>query len=308
MRPALSIVIFTVTSGLGYGWVFIFLLLDLSGVSPFSEDSGRIVAGVIAIALITVGLVSSTTHLANPKNAWRAVVRVRTSWLSREAVLALLFYPLFTAYLFAATQDPTSGLSVILGCVSAVVAIATVATTAMIYACLRTIRQWRTPLTPVNFVAMALALGGLAHLVFRALRNTQPIDVANTAVMFLLLIAFAGKLAYYLQFSLPDSSRINAATGFKRAKVRLLDVGHTAGTFLTREFGFEVSHALLAVLKVLALAFGFALPALIVARTAEPLPLVGALVLAYIGALVERWLFFAEAQHVVRLYHGQDAT
>ena len=26
------------------------------------------------------------------------------------------------------------------------------------------------------------------------------------------------------------------------------------------------------------------------------------------GAVVERWLFFAEAEHVVRLYHGQRAV
>ena len=89
------------------------------------------------------------------------------------------------------------------------------------------------------------------------------------------------------------------------ATVRLLDVGHTAGNFLTHEFDYRVSRAMLVVLKVLALGAGFVLPSLIVARTPEPLPMLGALVLAYAGALVERWLFFAEAQHVVRLYHGQ---
>ena len=89
---------------------------------------------------------------------------------------------------------------------------------------------------------------------------------------------------------------------------RLLDVGHTAGTFLTDEFGFQASRALLLGLRVVCLLSGFVLPALIVARLAEPAMLFVAVVLALFGAVVERWLFFAEAQHVVRLYHGQPAT
>jgi DMSO reductase anchor subunit len=33
-----------------------------------------------------------------------------------------------------------------------------------------------------------------------------------------------------------------------------------------------------------------------------------AAVIAYLGILVERWLFFAEARHVVNLYHGLQRT
>ena len=37
---------------------------------------------------MSLGLLSSVLHLANPKNAWRSFSRFRTSWLSREAVFA----------------------------------------------------------------------------------------------------------------------------------------------------------------------------------------------------------------------------
>ena len=94
------------------------------------------------------------------------MVRVRTSWLSREAALALAFYPLFIGYLFVAHADVGTSLALALGWLSALVAAATLFATSMIYACLRTIRQWRTPLTPLNFMLIALSLGGLTQLAF----------------------------------------------------------------------------------------------------------------------------------------------
>lgn len=306
MHPALSIIAFTVSTGLGYGWVALSILLDLSGIAPFVSDSHRLWSGIVALILITAGLLSSVAHLANPRNAWRAVFRVRTSWLSREGVMALLFYPPFLAYLVFAGR--AEAVPTVLALLCALMALGTVLCTAMIYACLRTIRQWRTPLTPLNFLAISLSLGGLAHLFSRALSTETTLGAGSTVVLLLLLAAFAGKLAYFLSMGLPDSTSISIATGFRMATVRLLDVGHTAGTFLTDEFGYEVSRSLLVSLRVLVLVAGFVIPAIIVARNAQPLGLAFAFLLALAGALVERWLFFAEAQHVVRLYHGQTAT
>ncbi len=308
MHPALSIIFFTVTSGLGYGWVVIALVLDLSAPSAFPDPGARVWSGILALVLITAGLLSSTMHLANPKNAWRAVVRVRTSWLSREAVLSLVFYPVFVAYLVLAWRGESGPAMTLFGGLSVLVALATLFSTAMIYACLRTIRQWRTPFTPLNFTVIALALGGLAHLAYRSLVQPPVVDGANTAVMLLLLLAFSSKLAYYLEIGLPPTQTISTATGFRMATVRLLDVGHTAGTFLTDEFGYQVSRPMIVLLRVVSLAAGLAVPALIVVRSSHLAPLVGAALLGYAGALVERWLFFAEAQHVVRLYHGQAET
>ena len=306
MHPALSIVVFTVTSGLGFGWIALSLIFDLSGLAPLPDAASRTWSGVLAIALVTVGLVSSTLHLANPRNAWRAVVRVRTSWLSREAVLALAFYPIFIGYLLLASIDPTRAVVAALGWLSVLVSVITVFATSMIYACLRTIRQWRTPLTPFNFIAIAVALGALAHLAHLTVLGSPSADFVRAVSMLLVSVAFAGKLVYYLKIGLPPTRSLSAAVGFRMATVRLLDVGHTAGTFLTDEFDYRVSRAMLVVLKLLVLTIGFIVPLLIVARASEPSASLGALLLCFLGMLLERWLFFAEAQHVVRLYHGQS--
>ena len=44
---------------------------------------------VLALALISGGLLSSTLHLGNPQRAWRALSQWRSSWLSREGVMAI---------------------------------------------------------------------------------------------------------------------------------------------------------------------------------------------------------------------------
>src|ERR1700754_1983072 len=90
MHPAPSIIIFTTLSGLGYGLA---ATLGLGLLDP-AAISTRL-AYLLALALISGGLLSSTLHLGNPQRAWRALSQWRSSWLSREGVLAVAtFLPL----------------------------------------------------------------------------------------------------------------------------------------------------------------------------------------------------------------------
>jgi DMSO reductase anchor subunit len=105
---------------------------------------------------------------------------------------------------------------------------------------------------------------------------------------------------------------MKTATGFTRANVRLLDVGHTAGTFLTEEFGYVPERTIVALFKTLVFVLGFILPGLIIfgmtSGEASSTLAITALISAVIGIGLERWLFFAEARHVVNLYHGAPNT
>src|SRR5436190_21342228 len=91
MNPAYSVILFTTASGAGYG---LLALLGLVGFNhgPASSFIFGLVALVIALGLITVGLLSSTFHLGHPERAWRAFSQWRSSWLSREGVAAVLTY------------------------------------------------------------------------------------------------------------------------------------------------------------------------------------------------------------------------
>jgi DMSO reductase anchor subunit len=60
---------------------------------------------------------------------------------------------------------------------------------------------------------------------------------------------------------------------------------------------------------VVALALGFGLPlAWLVSGIARWPIALAAVACCIIGLLIERWLFFAEARHTVRLYHGDPRT
>ncbi len=52
-------------------------------------------AYLISLTLIATGLIASLFHLGNPQRAWRALSQWRSSWLSREGVMAIAtFVPL----------------------------------------------------------------------------------------------------------------------------------------------------------------------------------------------------------------------
>ncbi len=307
MHPALSIVFFTVTAGAGYGLVAVTALVS-AGIGGARLQSGDILlSGAAGVVFVTLGLCASSLHLANPKNAWRAFSRVRTSWLSREAVLAVAFYPIALVWFVSVWLGWAAGVVAVFAFLTIVAALATVFSTAMIYACLRTIPQWHTSLTPANYILMSLMIGFLGLGAVLAFDNGAP-GALLWSTLLSVAAAFIGKLVYYLKFSVPSGLSISTATGFKNATVRLLDVGHSAGTFLTDEFGFTVSRGVLMILRLLTLTLAFVVPAvavwLVIDGSGLAIVFPMALVAAYVGLLMERWLFFAEARHVVNLYHG----
>lgn len=312
MHPALSVILFTVTSGAGYGLFLLLVLFHLAGIGPAMSHGELIAHGIAALALITFGLLFSTGHLANKKNAWRSFMRFKTSWLSREAVFAVLFYPFAAIYgLGVLLQGAEVGPAIALaGVIAAVLAVITLFSTGMIYACLKTIRQWNTALTPANYIMLGLATGATAFAaIASAFDNLTPVHAG--VAMGLLVGAGVLKGIYYFWISRVTGPTINTATTFNRATVRLLDTGHTAGTFLTDEFGYDPERNTIDMVKMGVFLLGFITPVLVFAAILTGAPATVAwlaLVAALLGTGMERWLFFAEAKHVVRLYHGAQHT
>ena len=106
---------------------------------------------------------------------------------------------------------------------------------------------------------------------------------------------------------LADSgSDLASATGLGNiGSVRTFEPPHTGTNYLLKEFVHEVGRKHAQNLRLISLGLGFALPVILLL-----LPFThffGALaVLSHVaGVLVLRWLFFAEAEHVVGLYYGK---
>jgi sulfite dehydrogenase (quinone) subunit SoeC len=302
MKPALSVVFFTVSSGAGLG-LLVWLLIASLMADHIRMDADTFFKGaLIAAALITAGLVSSTLHLANRKNAVYALTRVRTSWLAREGLLALVLYPLAALHLYALHAGLPQVTPITLTLLIAD-ALAVLYSTGMIYACLKTIPRWNTWMTPAKYVLFGLMSGAVLLPAVLSLRPPQIGPIGKPMVAILLL---AAGLVLYLAFLLKHPRKthtINDALGFQQGKVRLLDVGHSHGTFLTNEFGFSVAREKARLLRWIAIFCGFIVPLLLCYFT-QWFWLASLICVA--GLLIERWLFFAEAEHVVRLYHGQQ--
>lgn len=312
MKPAFSVLFFTVTSGIGYGLIMWLVIMQLV-TGHVGELTNFLIVGFIGLTLATLGLLSSSLHLANPKNAWRAFSRFRTSWLSREGVFAVAYYPIISAYAFLIYSKAGELVlfAKVVGAVSILIALLTVICTGMIYASLKPIRQWHNPLVTPLYVLFSIMSGALAYSLLSLVLEGSLSVVVTRAFLVILIIAFIVKMLYFKSIGKPEGSTISSATGFSQAQVRLLDAGHNADTFLTKEFVFDAGAVKLLRLRWLMIILSFALPlALMVAayyvKVAPAAYL--AMISLYVGLFVERWLFFAEARHVVRLYHGDQRT
>lgn len=314
MNPAYSVILFTTASGAGYGLLVWLALAVVAGALP---PTGHVAAAglLLALSLITVGLFASTFHLGRPERAWRAVTQWATSWLSREGVLALATYIPAGLWLLVQWLAPATWWIVpaLLAFLAAVGALATVWATGMIYQSLPTIRAWSQPIVAPIYVLLALATGAVLMTLLQAILGTPWWGMtANSAL--LAAMAAAAKWIYWQRLdAAPRTWTAESATGIGGfGRVRPLDPPHTQPNFIMREMGYVVARKHAASLRRLVLAGGLVAPALLLALgmvlPAGPAMLTTALAAigVALGVTTERWLFFAEAQHVVTLYYGAE--
>jgi DMSO reductase anchor subunit len=310
MRPAVSVILFTVLSGAGLGLFSLLATVQLVGWASAPGATMHLIGGLLALALVAAGLVSSTFHLANPRNAWRAVARFRTSWLSREGVLALAFFPIALSYLAAVHFEWPGVLQAALGLAGIALAWAILFSTGMIYACLRTIPQWHNRLVPAAYLVNGHLSGGLILLALAA-ADARPIGGYAVLVLIAAAITAAIKWRYYRDYGMVGNGThsLASAIGMTTAQAKLLDAGHTHRTFLTHEFVFRLGRERSLLLRRLFFVLSVFIPTAVLALGVADARVLGLTALVcLVGLLIERWLFFAEAQHVVRLFHGQQTV
>jgi len=311
MHPAYSIIFFTSFSGAGYG-----LLACLGIVTFFASGPGNWLTGVLAVILglilITAGLLSSTLHLGHPERAWRALSQWRSSWLSREGVMAILTYiPALLLGVALFFEMEVSGVWRLVALLTVLGAIATVACTAMIYASLKPIRHWNNPYVLPLYVAFAAATGLLWYQMLSVFAGETP--SATRSIVAVLLITWGGKLLYWrFVANQQPLATLESATGLGAwGKVDPLDPPHTEENYLQKEMGHRVARKHADKLRKIAIVAGGLVPAVLTVL----LPYVGVLAIPFAfatvlfgmaGVLVERWLFFAEAKHTVMLYYGDS--
>lgn len=293
-------------------------VLAALGMLPTDLPFGLVAFG-LAFALIVAGLLSSTLHLGHPERAWRALSQWRSSWLSREGVAAILaFVPLGLFALCWILSDRLDTVAVPIGLVGAAMGLLTIFTTSMIYASLRTIPAWHNGWTVAGYLVLGPTNGAviLALLTVTFGYGEAAITMQLAAVV-LLVLGLGAKVLYWrhLHASAPVSTA-GTATGLGHlGKVELTASPHDSDNYLLREMGFRIARKHAQKLRRIAILLGFVVPIFTLAgaivmpggAVATILSLLAWLA-CQTGIATERWLFFAEAKHVVTLYYGEQAV
>lgn len=287
MHPAPSVILFSTLSGLGFGF-----LAALGWGVLVPQGWPAFFLWGLGYGLAVAGLLAATFHLGNPKHALKAFSQWRTSWLSREAWASVAC--LVTLAPVALADWLGLNLPRAFGAVGGTLALATVLTTGMIYAQIKAVPRWHHWLTPVMFLAFALAGGAM---------------LAGHPLAPLGLVAVGGVLVVLWRVGDGAFARagqtIGTATGLDRLGVpRVFDPAHTAGNYLLREMIHVVGRRHAQKLRLIALVLAALLPALVLLLPLGSWGIALATALHLTGALAARWLFFAEAEHVVGLYYG----
>ena len=315
MHPAYSVIFFTTASGAGYGLIFLMALFAAMNGVPADPWFGAIGLG-LGTLLVTGGLLSSTAHLGHPERAWRAYSQWKSSWLSREGVLATATYvPLALTFWGWVIKGSMDGTFSFIAAVLAMMCLLTVHSTGMIYATLRTISAWHNRLTVPGYLCFALLSGSVWFHALAQMFGYQTPAVALVVIVALFL-SFYIKRKYWRSIDTqPGPSTPESATGLgDRGKVRLLDPPTMTENFVQREMGFSIARKHAQKLRRICFFTYFLIPIVLTGLTSngEPwLAIPGTLLAAIsvsVGVVVERWLFFAEAKHVSMLYYGAEAA
>ncbi|MBL8386122.1 MAG: dimethyl sulfoxide reductase anchor subunit [Burkholderiales bacterium] len=302
MRPAFSVILFTVLAGMGQGLFLMLVRADALGADPHELAVG----GFASVALLGAGLACSFFHLGHPMRAWRAIAMWRTSWLSREVIVL----PLTIAVVALWSLEHLLGKphTAALAAAGVVLCLALWWCTGMIYACLRFLREWAHPLTLLNFALLGWMSGATLFAAYwSVLHGAAAARLWVVAAMVLTCAGAAARLASLARNrALRPKSTPQSAIGVAAARVRQISQGTTGGSFNTREFFHGRSAAFVANVKSIALVLAFALPlVLLAAAWVWPVPglLPAAAAAQFVGLIAERWLFFAQANHPQNIYY-----
>ena len=326
MRPAFSVIFLTTLIGTGQG---LFLAL-VSGQfywvigATQAQEAGDFyaVGSLLALAFLGVGLVASFFHLTQPQRSWRTASQWRTSWLSREVILLPLVMALIALYgglhgvgwrpvLMTFSNMKDLDLSMATGYVGAAATVALFICTGMIYACMRFVQEWASPLTVLNSLLMGSASGFVLAAAYATSAGSPLSGFFAAGALILTVAALAGRLAStWRNRRLKPLSSTQSAVGVRHRNLRQLTRGFTAGAFNLKEFFRPGGPGLLSKLTVFYMMAAFILPTALVgygwsAATASVFIL--AFVLQYSGLIAERWVFFAEARHPQNLYYQRVA-
>ena len=315
MNPPYSVIFLTTLIGMGQG-LFLALIIEqlreqVQGISH--NPAFFILGGAIVVLLLIGGLIASFFHLGHPERAWRAATKWRTSWLSREVIALPLFMGIAFIYtvleIFPAYNVRLGGfkVSLLVGLVGLLSMLLLFICTSMIYACLKFLQQWHTPLTNINFILMGCASGFTLAATLAITTNSQASNYMAAVALGLTSIALIFRLiSLRRNKKLRPKSTIQSALGIKNSKINQTSSGAMAPSYNRHQFSHGKTVLFIRSIKWIFLAMAFCLPILLLItqlnNTSFTIMLL-ILLIQYTGLVAERWYFFADANHPQNIYY-----
>jgi len=325
MHPAFSVIFLTTLIGVGQGlFLALFTAQSYSAFNllPDPGASFYVQGSVIALVFLVLGLFSSFFHLGRPERAWRSATRWRTSWLSREVIVLPAFMgtvvlyglihwigwrPVLLTLPSGLPVDPTA----VLGVAGTVLAFALFVCTAMIYACLKFLREWHSPLTVINYILLGGASGFTLASVLSAAEAPELARFYTGWAIILTLLGLVTRGASLIRnHRLKPKSTLQTAIGVKHPRIVQTTQGFMGGSFNTREFFHGQTASFLRSVKWIFVVLAFLVPAALLGVSfseASVSLLILAFMVQYAGLIAERWFFFAQANHPQNLFYQSVA-
>ena len=325
MHPAFSVILLTTLIGAGQG-LFLALytgqLYSLAHLLPAQNDVFYFYGSLIALVLLVGGLIASFFHLGRPERAWRAASKGRTSWLSREVIVLPIVMILISAYglthhfgltepLFVVAGNLSVDLSLIIGLLATIATFALFICTAMIYASVKFLQEWYSPLTVANFTFLGIASGFMLAAAYSAYLGNNLVGFFGTLAVIATvmgLISLSWSMAR--NGRIKHKSTVQTAIGVRHMALTQKAQGATGGSFNTREFFHGKTLGTLRRVRTLFLILVFPVPVMLIGTAywleSPTLPL-AAFAIQYLGLIAERWYFFTEARHPQNLYYQSVA-
>ena len=322
MHPAFSVIFLTTLIGVAQG---LFLALfstqlysELNILSNVSESNFYGIGAVISLLLLIGGLVSSFFHLGHPERAWRAAAMWRTSWLSREVLAlptmmtAVFFYGAIHLGNYDSVAYTIGGISLstslFVGAFGVLTTFVLFICTAMIYACIKFLQEWSTPLTVINYILFGTASGfALAAALASYLDLTEHVlFLGNWAIALTILVFLTRSASLDRNIRIKFKSSIQSAIGIRHNKIEQKSQGAMGGSFNTREYFHGKTAMFLKSVKYIFMVLVFPVPLILLfsaVDTSNTGVLFAAFAIQYVGLIAERWYFFAQANHPQNIYY-----
>ena len=308
MHPSKSIIFFTVISGTGYG-IFIGLLFNILFIEISYSLNYKLFISLVSFLMIVLGLLSSTLHLGHPERAWRAFSQWKSSWLSREGLVSVItFFPMVLFYYFWINNINGYVFLLIILCIFSLL---TIFCTGQMYATLKTIPSWNNSLVTPIYIFNGITVGSLFVYSINFYFNYN-IFLYEKFIIITIILNLLLKISYWILIRQKTDTNIQTAVGIKSKNISFFEGPHTGKNYLTTEMINKSNNKNNNFLRLTFCILTFIIPlyminqysTLIVDQFILKLSMIFVFILALVGMIIERYLFFIQSKHVVGLYYG----